>query len=44
MEKTGLRSLLGTGSDVRDTYDLLQTVQGSFKVAWQAKRLNAHKS
>jgi hypothetical protein len=38
LEKTGLRSLLGTGSDVRDTYDLLQTVQGSFKVAWQAAK------
>lgn len=38
MEKTGLRSLLGTGSDVRDSYRLLQTVQGAFKVAWQAPK------
>ncbi|MDZ8263863.1 hypothetical protein [Nostoc sp. ChiQUE01b] len=38
VEKTGLRSLLGTGSEVSDTYRLLQTVQGSFKVAWQAAK------
>ena len=34
-KKTGLRSLLGTGSDVRDRYRLLETVQSSFKVSWQ---------
>ncbi|MGF2035643.1 MAG: hypothetical protein RMZ43_010065 [Nostoc sp. CmiVER01] len=34
-KKTGLRSLLGTGSDVRDSYRLLETVQSSFKVSWQ---------
>ncbi|MDZ8050384.1 MAG: hypothetical protein RMX68_009695 [Aulosira sp. ZfuVER01] len=38
LEKTGLRSLLGTGSDVRDSYRLLQTVQGAFKVTWQAPK------
>ncbi|MFM6138850.1 MAG: hypothetical protein ACKPCP_32735, partial [Sphaerospermopsis kisseleviana] len=38
LEKTGLRNLLGTGSDVRDSYRLLQTVQGSFQVAWQAAK------
>ncbi|MBD2649840.1 hypothetical protein H6G92_27105 [Nostoc foliaceum FACHB-393] len=31
----GLQSLLGTGSDVRDSYRLLETVQSSFKVSWQ---------
>ncbi|MCC5616571.1 hypothetical protein LC605_16130, partial [Nostoc sp. CHAB 5836] len=34
-KKTGLRSLLGTGSDVLDSYRLLETVQNSFKVSWQ---------
>lgn len=38
VEKTGLRSLLFSGSEVSDTYRLLQTVQGSFKVAWQAAK------
>jgi hypothetical protein len=38
LEKTGLKSLLGNGSDVRDDYRLLQTVQGAFKVTWKAKK------
>lgn len=38
LEKTELRNLLGNGSDVRDTYTLLQTVQGAFQVAWQAAK------
>jgi hypothetical protein len=38
LERAGLRSLIGTGSDVQDTFNLLQTVQGSFKVAWQAAK------
>ncbi|BBD63780.1 hypothetical protein NIES4072_25640 [Nostoc commune NIES-4072] len=34
-KKMGLQSLLGIGSDVRDSYRLLETVQNSFKVSWQ---------
>jgi hypothetical protein len=37
LQKTGLRSLLGNGSDVRDDYRLLQTVQGAFIVTWKTK-------
>jgi hypothetical protein len=36
LEKTGLLSLLGNGSDVPNNYRLLQTVQGSFNVVWKA--------
>lgn len=38
-KQKGLRSLLSVGSDVPDSYRLLETIQGSFKVSWQtAKR------
>lgn len=38
LEKIGLKSLLGNGSDVVDSYRLLQTVQGVFKVTWQTPK------
>jgi hypothetical protein len=38
LKKTGLRSLLGSGSDVPDPYHLLQTVRGSLNVVWKAPK------
>jgi hypothetical protein len=38
LEKTGLSSLLAPGSDMTNSYRLLQTVRGNFKVVWQTKK------
>ncbi|PSB01026.1 hypothetical protein [Merismopedia glauca] len=38
LEKTGLSSLLSFGSDVPNSYRILQTVRGNFKVLWQTKK------
>jgi hypothetical protein len=38
LKKTGLSDLLGAGSDVPNSYRLLETVRGNFKVVWQTKK------